>query len=248
MEKGEKIILASICDKAEKCWEKNIPANTHFLDLHEQTIAEQQRKSYLCKYVFWGGYPDAERKVLFFLPDYLDAPSEDVLCAVQVKSSANSKLTHRDYLGAALGLGIKRHQLGDILLQADGGYIILLREMADFLAANLLKVGRENVSCSVVELCTINFQPPQPKKTCIISVSSLRLDKIVAEVFKISRKDAAAAILSGKVYVNQKEVPKPDFLLKQEDKITLRGKGKAEFFEINGTSKKGKLRIGLKLY
>ena len=83
----------------------------------------------------------------------------------------------------------------------------------------------------------------------IVSAASLRLDKIVAEGFKVSRTDAAAAISGGgKVFVNQKEVQKPDFQLSEGDKITFRGKGKIELSALNGISKKGKLRVELKIY
>ena len=249
MEKDEKILLSSIEDKAEKSYNKNIPAYTNFLDLHQQTLVSQHAKNFKANFVLFGGYPDAERKLVAFLPDYLEEPEQDVIKVVRVSVNGREQLTHRDYLGASLGLGIKRDQIGDILISEKGADILAKSEMADFLCNNLVKAGRANLSCEVKELSEIEFAPPEPIDTKLVSASSLRLDKIVAEGFKISRSEAVSVILSGgKVFVNQKEVQKPDFQLAEGDKITLRGKGKIELSALNGISKKGKLRIELKIY
>lgn len=249
MEKYEKILLSSIKDKAEKSYNKNIPAYTNFLDLHQQTLVNQQRKEYKGKFVMFGGYADAERKLVAFLPDYMEEPEQDIIKIVRVSVNCREKLTHRDYLGASLGVGIKREQLGDILVNGNGADILVKAEMADFLSNNLIKAGRANLSCTVVGINEINFVPPEPKEEKFVSASSLRLDKIVSEGFKISRSDAASAISGGgKVFVNQKEITKPDFQLAEGDKITLRGKGKIEISALNGISKKGKLRVELKIY
>ena len=249
MDKDEKILLSSIEDKAEKSYNKNIPAYTNFLDLHQQTLVSQHSKNFKARFLMYGGYEEAERKIVAFLPDYLEQPEEDVIKVVQVSVNSKEQLTHRDYLGASLGLGIKRDQLGDILISDKGADILVKSEMAEFLCNNLVKAGRANLSCEVKELSEIEFAPSEPKETKLVSASSLRLDKIVAEGFKISRSDAVSLILSGgKVFVNQKEVQKPDFQLSEGDKITLRGKGKIELSALNGISKKGKLRVELKIY
>lgn len=249
MEKEEKILLSFVSDKEEKCYQKNIPMYTNFLNLHQQSlISEQLGKGFRCSFQFWGGYAEAERKLLIFLPDYMEEPETDCICAVHVQSKSADKLNHRDYLGAALGLGIKREQIGDILVQKNGAYIFVLPDMAAFLAANLLKIGRENVSCSVKSLEEVDYQPPEPLKTVQVSASSLRVDKIVAEGFRVSRSDAVSAVQAGRVFVNQREVLKPDFLLNAGDTITLRGKGKVVLRGTEGVSKKGRLRVVLEKY
>lgn len=249
MEKDEKILLSSVIDKAEKCYNKNIPAYTNFLDLHQQTLVLQQTAEFKSRFVMYGGYEDAERKLLAFLPDYMEEPEAEVIKVVRVTVNGREQLTHRDYLGASLGLGIKRDQLGDILVSEKGADILVKGEMADFLCNNLVKAGRANLSCAVMSLNEIEFTPPEPKETKLVSASSLRLDKIVAEGFKISRSDAVSVISGGgKVFVNQREVTKPDFQLAEGDKITLRGKGKIELSALNGISKKGKIRAELKIY
>ncbi|MBR5517869.1 MAG: hypothetical protein IKV86_02460 [Clostridia bacterium] len=249
MEKDEKILLSSILDKAEKSYNKNIPTYTNFLDLHQQTLVLGQAKEFKCRYLLFGGYDEAERKLIAFLPDYMDEAEQDVIQVVRITVNGREQLTHRDYLGASLGLGIKRDQLGDIIVREKGADVLVKGEMAEFLCNNLVKAGRANLSCEVMTLEQIEFAPPETKEFKTVSASSLRLDKIVAEGFKISRADAVSCISSGgKVFVNQKEVLKPDFQLTEGDKITLRGKGKIELSALNGVSKKGKLRVELKIY
>ena len=248
MEKDEKMLLSSLIDKAKRTEQKNIPVYSSFLDLHMQSLATAQQKQYGCTFLLWGGYDEAERKIAVFLPDYLEEVPEDMLKAVRVDVKNTVKLTHRDYLGSVLGTGLKREQIGDILPDSDGAYVLIKPDVADFLSQNLIKVARENVSCSVLDLSEISFAPPEPKGEMVVSANSLRLDKITAEAFKVSRTDAASNILAGKVFVNQREVLKPDFLVNEGDKVTFRGKGKAELSELLGLSKKGKQRLVIKIY
>ena len=248
MDKEEKILLASVLDKAMRAHQKNIPVCSSFLDLHQQTMVLSQQKQYPLPLILWGGYDEAERKIAVFLPDYLEEVPEDMLKAVRVDVKNTIKLTHRDYLGSVLGTGLKREQIGDILPDNNGAYVLIKPDVADFLSQNLIKVARENVSCSVLDLSEISFAPSEPKGEMVVSANSLRLDKITAEAFKVSRTDAASNILAGKVFVNQKEVLKPDFQLSAGDKITFRGKGKAELSELLGLSKKVKQRIVIKIY
>lgn len=244
MDKDEKIILSSLEDKKMRSFQKNIPLYSSFLDLHLQSLALTKYKDLS----LFGGYPDAERKIAVFLPDYMTEPDKDALKIVRVSVRGKEILTHRDYLGAALGVGIKREQLGDILVEKSYADLIIKGDMADFLANNLVKAGRANVSCEILPIDVLQNIKNEPKSIKSVSVSSLRLDKIVAEGFKISRTDASSFILSGKVFVNQREVLKPDLKLEENDKITLRGKGKLQILSLNGLSKKGKIRVDLGVY
>ena len=248
MEKDEKILISSLLDKAKRAEQKSIPVYSSFMDLHMQTLASAQRKQYGCTFLLWGGYEDAERKIAVFLPDYMEEPDPEVLRAVRIEAKNTRKLTHRDYLGSVLGTGLKREQIGDVLIDSEGATVIAKSEIADFLAQNLLKVARENVSCSVLSLDEAVFTAPEPKSEIVVSAASLRLDKITAEAFKVSRTDASSAILAGKVFVNQREVLKPDFSVGEGDKITFRGKGKAELSTVLGVSKKGKQRVSIKIF
>ena len=248
MEKEEKILLSSIVDKADKCYLKNVPTYTNFLDLHQQTLLSQNLKSLKVKPVLYGGYDEAERKIAVFLPDYMTDEEIDEIAVLRAKVNGREELCHRDYLGAVLGTGVKREQIGDIIVKSGEADILAKKEMCEFLCNNLIKAGRANLSCEILSLSEVEFKKAEPKEIRMVSASSLRLDKITAEGFKISRTDASANIEAGRVFVNQREVLKPDFQLDEGDKITLRGKGKIELCGLNGISRKGKIRIELKIY
>ena len=76
----------------------------------------------------------------------------------------------------------------------------------------------------------------------------MRLDNVIASAFGLSRGKAAEAIGRGIVFVNHVEVTKADFQLKEGDKLTLRGKGKARLSEIGGKSRKDRQYITLEKY
>ena len=76
----------------------------------------------------------------------------------------------------------------------------------------------------------------------------MRLDCLVAAVFKLSRPSAAEAIKQGLVYVNSSQLLKSDYNLKEGDKLVLRGRGKAVIGELAGHSKKGRLHLNIKKY
>lgn len=245
--KDDNNLLDYIWDKASQCDQKNIPTHTNFLDLRQQSLVASIQKQFSVKHQFWGGYEDAERKLLVFLPEYLDFPEDSDLCLLEVSHHHPSPLTHRDYLGSVLALGIRRDKLGDILVFEQGCQIILLKELADFLLANYHQAGRTPLETQVKPLSEI-ILPQQKTKLLTDTVASLRLDAVASSAFGISRALAVKYIESGKAFVNNQEVCKPDKLLSPTDKITIRGYGKAVLKSISGTSKKGRLFIQLEVY
>ena len=198
--------------------------------------------------LFYGGYEDAERVILINLPDYARLADHNPLTVIRAcKADGSRELTHRDYLGSLIGLGIKRELLGDILVREDGADIIVLSDIAEFILSNYCKAGRTALSLSqhpVSELIV-----PKIKRTRITdTVASLRLDSVTASAFGLARGKAAEAIGGGIVFVNHLEVTKPDFQVKEGDKITLRGKGKACLTEIGGRSRKDRVYITIERY
>ena len=98
---------------------------------------------------FYGGYEDAERVILINMPDYFDLERDNPLCIIRAEKAAGSReLTHRDYLGSLLGLGLKRDMIGDIIVRSDGADIIVMEEIADFILMNYYKAGRTNLRVS----------------------------------------------------------------------------------------------------
>jgi len=251
----DNLIISRINDKLDQCLGGYYVTSTGFLDAHGQSVALQTiRKSGAgVQAVFYGGYENAERRLLLCLPlDWpIDATAEaaELICVLRVKllGSSSRPLTHRDYLGAMLGLGLDRSISGDILVGPDGADIIVTTAIADFLAREFTQVGRAEVKCSVLPLAEL-IVPDQRTEILKDTVPSLRLDNIVSSAFKISRKLAAEAISGGLVSVNHIEATKPDARVDEGSTLVLRGKGKAVLLEIGGESKKGRLWIVIKRY
>lgn len=247
------LLLSLIDDKLRKCEDGYMLTHTHFLSLGERSAAMAHLKNRYPNYLFWGGYPDAERTVLFLLPDYMEkegfSPSEEdePLCVVRCRTTSSRPLTHRDYLGSLLGLGLERDVIGDIIVHESGADIIAMKSISDYLLANFTKAATASLKVSVDTIG--NLEPPTFRTELIReSVASLRLDNMLSAVFNVSRGDASEAISRGMVFVNDTEASKPDMRISEGDKLVLRGKGKAYFREQGGTTRKGRLSVLFEKY
>ena len=197
---------------------------------------------------FYGGYEDAERVILINMPDYFDLERDNPLCIIRAEKAPGSReLTHRDYLGSLLGLGLKRDMIGDIIVRDDGADIIVMEDIADFILMNYYKAGRTNLSVSRLPITELILQAHK-KTTITDTVASLRLDSVIASAFGLSRGRAAEAITHGIVFVNNMEVIKTDYQVAEGDKLTLRGKGKAVLADVGGRSRKDRQYITIERY
>lgn len=249
------LLLSRIEDRIRMSETQCRMTSTGFLSLQERSEAAAFCRRRGVRHSFYGGYPDAERTVLLLLPDSM-APTEDFtppeeenpLCLLRCTvPRVAPALSHRDYLGSLLALGIKREVVGDILVFPDGADIVVLESIAPFLTEHYESAGRVSLACAHMEMSQIRA-PLSRTETVCESVASLRLDNLVGAVFGVSRTDAAAAILRGSVFVNDIEAKKPDARLEPGDKLVLRGAGKAVFSEIAGTTRKGRLSVRFQKY
>ena len=182
------------------------------------------------------------------LSAFLKGNEEDnPLCIVRLKKDKFTVLTHRDYLGAIMGLGLKREMVGDIKVTDEGADVFCLKSSAEYICDNLKKSGRGSVVGEILSVDAFNSAEDK-YELLFTTVSSLRLDGVVAAFFNLSRSTAAETVNKGLVYVNSSQCLKGDFMLKEGDKLVLRGKGKTVLTEIKGTSKKGKIKIEYKRY
>ena len=247
LNKEDTLLLAYVLDKYEMCLNKNFQTATYFLDLRQQGIIKNIAKEFKVNYSFSGGFDDAERKLLYFIPDYLDEADTTDIKIVEATHSGHKSLSHRDYLGSVLSLGLKRESIGDIIVNGNTAQIITTEKMAEFLKNNYIKAGHVPLSCEIKPISEITLAE---KKVKLITdtVMSLRLDSVVSSCFSISRTVAAQNISAGKVFLNDTEMLKCDKQVSENDKIILRGKGKAILKNIAGTSKKGRIWIEIERY
>ncbi len=164
---------------------------------------------------FFGGYDDSERKMLGL---FFDEPSTSMfpICGIEFSFRKCDRLTHRDFLGSLMSLGIERETVGDILVEDGRAVVFVKTELSDYVKSQISKVGRVGVKVDDADLSKLpQGRGVEEKKTFI--VSSLRLDNIVAAVCKLSREKTKTVIMSDSVCVNFEETKNVSFNLKEND-------------------------------
>ena len=245
--KEDKIFKAHIMDKHKECYDRDYHTVTRFLNLNEQTVVMQMKNEFRVPFKLWGGFDDAERKILCFLPSWADDNLSDFLKIVKVSHSGRKTLSHRDYLGSLLSIGISRDAVGDIWVSEYYAHIIVKSEMADFIKMNYDKAGRVSLFGEILGIENISV-PLYNIKEVKDTVSSLRLDAVVASAFSMSRGNAAEHISAGNVYVNDMLTTKTDFKVSEGSKIKVHRRGRAILKEIGGLSRKDRIFVTFDLY
>ncbi|MHA6530274.1 YlmH family RNA-binding protein [Paenibacillus sp. BAC0078] len=219
---------------------------TEFLDPRQCYILQTLVNRHPDVSVRWeGGSEEAERKRALVAPDYRELAGEDMELKVLAISSGEQKfldLEHGDYMGAILGLGIKRGKIGDIHVLEDGCHVVVAADIADYLAMNLTGVHRINVSTEILPLSALRRSSVK-LETMELTVASLRLDGIAADVTRLSRSKILAPIKAGRVRINWKVEEDPSCGLKDGDMISIQGFGRFKVLEIGGLTKKGRYRV-----
>ncbi len=249
----DELIISRIEDKIMQCRDGWYVTSTGFLDSHEQALAKQiMMHAADVRCFMWGGYGGAERRMLVCVPSEIpmsdEEASEGLIEVLRISKPAISReLTHRDYLGSMLGLGIDRSVTGDILVRDDGADILIVPEIADFLLEEYVQVGRTHVTRELKPLSEL-LLPEVRTQIIKDTVQSARLDTIIASAFKLSRSKASEAIRGGIVSVDHIECLKPDAKVDEGAILVLRGRGKAVLKEIGGESKKGRTWVIIEKY
>lgn len=241
----ERVLLAHVLDKCELCRTRSIPAHTDFLDPAALRDAEELLRAALYRdgWTASGGYEGAERKILFFYPDWQeDADETAVLAALRVRWHEPEALTHRDLLGSLTALGVSRSKLGDILISPGTADVVVCADLAEHLAQEWTQAGRVKLRTERIGLDALNV-PERRVRVIRDTVATLRLDAVASAGFSMSRTRAAELITAGRVQLNHRETVKPDAPVRQGDTISARGHGKLVLTEVGGQSKKGRTAI-----
>lgn len=247
----DRLTLAKVLDRAEQAANRNIPASTDFLSPRQRAQAQDLlRLAGISEtaYVSQGGYEGAERRILLFLPDWLEAENagSPIRC-LRAVFREDEKLTHRDFLGSLMGMGIVREKVGDILVAGGSADLLVLEGVADFLLQSWTSAGRTKLQVTAIERSNLHI-PTVQRREVRDTVSSLRLDAVASSGFRLARGKAAALIESGRVQLNWRECVKPDKLLEAGDVVSARGFGKFELSEVGGLTRKGRISIVLQVY
>ena len=225
-----------------RSYEKNIKCFTDFLNIDEQSILEG---TYLVC-VKHGGYPLAERVIAGFGDGIEEADFPIALLKIApVNQKFADKLTHRDFLGALMNLGIKRELLGDIIVSENTGYLFCIEQIKAYIIDNLRTLKHTTVSVNEIEqLPDTAVKEPEIKQ---VIVSSLRLDALISAVYKLSRSQSSKLFLQDKIFVNSKLISNNSYQLKDSDIISVRGFGRIYYVSQIKTTKKNRIVVEIKI-
>ena len=191
---------------------------------------------------FEGGWPDAERRILCLEPDgsYGENPIRCV--RLQCRAQAGAALpSHKDYLGSLMGLELRREALGDIVLpdnQPGTAYVFALESAADLICRELFQAGRTELTAELLPPDEVPQFPVAQHEMRSATVSSLRLDAVLAAMLRCSRGQACELIAAGRVEINHLPADKPHAPVYEDDIFTVRGKGRFSLASLPGKSKK----------
>lgn len=249
-DKEEYLVKKRILELAENAYRKDVCFYTDYLNLNELNLFFGILKELPdVSYEIWGGYDLAERKMIgFYTKDSFQKPMfpVKVIKIEPVHEKFSDELTHRDYLGAILNLGIERGKIGDILVDEKCAFVFCNCKISEFIIEQLKRIKHTNIRCSYYETDHFDYVPRTDKISG--TVSSVRLDSILSVAFHSSRSSLAGLAAGGKVYVNGRLIESNSYVLKENDVVSVRGLGKFVFVSVNNQTKKGRYSITIAKY
>ena len=246
----DRVLLAKLWDKISAGIRRCIPANTCFLSPREQEMAR-----YLFGtepgLLFFGGFEDAERKMLVYLPDYLEESclyeEDSPLVCLRASFFEADSLSHRDFLGALMGAGLARETVGDICVGKGYCDFFVTAEIAPYIEQNFLSAGRTKLHLKKIAVADASIPQPEVKEIKD-TVASLRLDSVISSGFRIGRSLATQYIHAGKAAIDGLPCEKPDKIISEGMKISVRGLGKIKLTAVNGKTKKDRISVVIHRY
>lgn len=247
MAEDDSKLIARFTELAERAARTSVYTETKFLNMAEQSVLLRLRLP--APVSLWGGFPEAERRIAYFGSEeqmgYAYDPPVRCIAICPANDRFSDELTHRDFLGAALGLGLTRDVLGDIVVRENRGYLFCLETVSGFIADELTEVKRTSVRCSQCE--PGELRPAEPVISSLV-VASERLDAMIAAVWKLPREEAKRLCEKGLVFVDAKLALKGGAQIGEGSTVSVRGRGRFVFYGVGRETKKGKLRIDVGVF
>ena len=247
----EKLIISKVIDRINLCIKRHEMTFTDFLNPTETAFVYDLIKGITdVNFMIFGGSDECERNMIGFSPEYMEISESDFpIMAIKVKRNIkfSSELSHRDYLGSMLGMGIERDKTGDIFIFDEYTILFVSESISDYIGTNLTKVGRTSVKTEVLPISNVDM----PKKNIVekrSTVSSMRLDAIIGSALNMSRGKAQDYIKAMKVNVNWSLVSSTSHIVKEGDMISVRGKGRFKIGEEGRMTKKDRMGVTFLMY
>lgn len=241
------LLIARLDDIITASAKKQYPTFIGFLNEQQISVLTQHlKKSKVSNYRFFGGYENSDRCLLgISFGDYIEDYYYPIT-GISFKYKPEYKLSHRDFLGSLMGLGLKREAIGDILT-GDGYTVIFIKdEIKKYVLSQIQKIGSVGVVTEEWDNYTLPIKNEFENISC--TISSARLDNIVSALVGLSREKSATHIKQGLVFVNSVAVDNLSYTIKTGDKISIRGKGKFIVGDFSGLTKKGRLKLTVQKY
>lgn len=241
---NETLLKKRLAELSHRAFERGYTTYSTFLNLQEISILKSLKLD--SKYSLFGGYENADRCVVAFSND--EVYSYPIVCIKiePLQQKFSDKLTHRDFLGALMNLGIEREMLGDIKILNNEGYLFCLDKISQYIVDNLSSIKHTSVKCKIIDDIPELFNQLPDEEEYI--VSSLRIDTVVSAVFKMSRNSASQLINQEKIFINSKTVYKDSVQLKEDDEVSVRGYGKFIYSQTVNETRKHKMVVAIRLY
>lgn len=247
----ERLLFAKVLDQAAFSLKRHSPAFTDFLDMAKSgkflEVLSYERD---LQVMAFGGTEDTERRMLGFAPDYMEFGKEDFpICALRIRKNkkfGQTDLSHRDYLGSILGLGIDRGKIGDIFVGEEETICFVTQEIAAYITANLHKVSRTPVEVEETAVGKISVEKEMEVRH--LSVASLRLDAVAGAALHLARGKMQDYISAEKANVNWSVATNPSCVLKEGDMVSVRGFGRFRVLSIGGRTKKDRIVVEVGIY
>lgn len=242
-----KLLAAKVSDLFDLCEKYASPRFSQFFDGGEAAdISDFMLVPYGMKAMLWGGSEDCERKMLGVFPEW-EEPEKSAfpISVVKITSGFEGRLSHRDYLGTVMSLGLDRSKTGDIIIDGRNAYVFVCSDMAQYIASSITKIANTGVKTEVIDGSC--FTAPEKKwKYFSATCASLRLDAVVAGAIGISRNECTRLINAGKVKLNYRECTDVSRTVAEGSLISVRGHGRFILEEAEGKTRSGRLHIKVK--
>lgn len=239
---NDQLFLSKIDDAISLCLTRQQPYFFSFLSERKQALAKNHLQSvYFNNYSFFGGYENSERKVLGLFYD--EPENKFPISAIEFRYRKCDKLSHRDFLGVLMSLGIERETIGDILVEDGRSVVFVKKELKDYIVSQIYKIG--NVGVKICDADVSKLPAGRGFDEASYTVSSLRLDNIVASITNLSREKTKTLILSGNVSHNFLQTQNISQQVTCGDTIIVRGKGKYILNAVLGETRKGRIKVSI---
>lgn len=218
---------------------------TKFLSLDEQNMALRLNKQYDVN--LFGGFNNAERKRAIINERNAKISAYKII-AFEISYPPKLNISHRAILGTLMSLGIKRNNIGDIIVTDTNAYFFICSEIASVIEQEFTKINGTPIALKKVSYEKIEQLDKQNVQQVTLIVSSLRLDSLIASGFKMSRNNAKEQIEAGMAFINNKMTLKPDVEVEPNQIVSLRHYGRIKLCEIGKTTKKDRIVINVEIY